>query len=80
MDNNVVRNQLLTNYNTEYAINCYRWLLEREGDIVIPAKEFKATPLTLKPEEQKKIFWLSILAFPSIGIILGVIVWFFRRK
>lgn len=66
--------------NVNYAINCIRWLMEKEEQISIPPKEFKLSALKLKPQEENKIFWLSIAVFPSIGIILGIAAWVMRRK
>ncbi|OHB70421.1 MAG: hypothetical protein A2W23_06175 [Planctomycetes bacterium RBG_16_43_13] len=63
-----------------YVSNCLKWLLERENEIAIPPKEFKATPLVLDKTQLDKIFWLSIVVFPSIGIVLGIVAWIMRRK
>jgi hypothetical protein len=66
--------------NFAYLINCLRWLTEKEKEITIPEKKFKLKPLILKAGDAKKLFWYSIAGLPSIGILLGLFVWYFRRK
>jgi hypothetical protein len=66
--------------NLYYTVNCLRWLLEREKELSIPPKKYDLTFLNIKKRDVRRIFWYSIAGIPSIGIILGLLVWFLRRK
>ncbi len=63
-----------------YVLNNFRWLLEQEGMIVAPPKRMDRRPLDLKPQQANLMFAVVVVVLPLVGIVLGVIAWFFRRK
>ncbi len=68
-------------YMTTYVLNNFRWLLELER--VVPAtkkKQIKQTTLFLPPGASAQIGWISMAGLPLLGIVLGIIAWWFRRK
>ncbi|MBI4565316.1 MAG: GldG family protein [Planctomycetes bacterium] len=81
-------NQFNTIYGTanletlDYIANTFRWLMEVEQRIADPIqpRSFKMKPLKLTPESKSVIGWVSIVGLPLLGVVLGVMAWFFRRK
>ncbi|MBI2900839.1 MAG: Gldg family protein [Planctomycetes bacterium] len=70
-----------TNFtNLEYILNQFRWLMGREELIAIPPKRPGQRPMDLSPSALDKIKWVTILGFPVLGVIVGALAWFVRRK
>lgn len=65
-----------------YIQNHFRWLLDREEVIAAPAaaKKPRMRPFTPPPGAISVIGWVSIGVIPLLGVVLGVLAWFFRRK
>jgi ABC-type uncharacterized transport system involved in gliding motility auxiliary subunit len=63
-----------------YVLNTFRWLLEKEGQIVAPPKQVERRPLELKAEQANLMFVVTVIVMPLVGVVLGTIAWFFRRK
>jgi hypothetical protein len=63
----------------QYIANNFRWLMGRQL-VVIPPNELKQSPLNISPAQLAKLKWVVLLGFPSLGVVLGIMVWFFRRK
>ncbi|HEY3225493.1 MAG TPA: Gldg family protein [Planctomycetota bacterium] len=65
-----------------YILNNFRWLLEREEVISNPAaaRKPRMKPFAPPPEALSVIFGISVFGVPALGVILGTLAWFFRRK
>ena len=65
-----------------YILNNFRWLLEREEVIANPAaaRKPRMKPFAPPPGAIPVIGWISIGGVPLLGVILGTLAWFFRRK
>jgi len=65
-----------------YILNNFRWLLEREMLIATPAaaRKPRMKPFTPPPGSIAVIGWISVAGVPLLGVVLGGLAWFFRRK
>ncbi len=66
--------------NLEYILNTFRWLMGEEKQISIPPKRPGQRPLDLTPDVLDRIKWITLLGFPALGFIVGILAWFLRRK
>ena len=64
----------------EYVLNNFRWLMEKENAITIPGRHSGRKPPEVNPEVLGRIFWVTVCGFPGLGVILGLLIWFMRRK
>jgi len=56
------------------------WLTQREKLIAINPKVPEDTKLALSSRQMSRIFWQVVAGMPGIAIILGILVWWRRRK
>ncbi|MDL1956743.1 MAG: GldG family protein [Candidatus Desulfofervidus auxilii] len=66
--------------NGDFGLNLISWLTEEENLIAIPPKEIKSTPLVLSHSQGKVIFYLPVVVWPLLMLIVGIVVYFRRRK
>lgn len=72
---------LLWPSNVEYVLNNVRWLTGREELIAdIKPKRPSQRPMDIPESAMKRIKWVSIGGFPALGILVGIVAWFIRRK
>lgn len=62
-----------------YFINTVKWLVEEEQEIV-GTEPLEEEPLKLSRGEDLQILIVSLVALPLLGVLLGGVAWFFRRK
>lgn len=62
-----------------YFLNTVSWLTEKE-DKIVEVKTIEEEPFKPTPGERTAILVISLGALPFLGIVLGVIAWFYRRK
>lgn len=76
---NLARN--LGNDIPDYFMNTFKWLTEREEEIVgPPPKKLEEEPLRLTDSDATIIRIIAWGVLPMLGILLGVTTWVFRRK
>jgi hypothetical protein len=63
----------------QYVVNHFRWLMEREP-FDLQVRKVSVKPLELSEAAFTQLRWVVLAGFPSFGILLGVVVWFLRRK
>ena len=65
-----------------YFLNNFRWLMEREVAIVTPeqARKVRMRPFDPPPGTDTVILVISVAVIPLLGIALGGLAWYFRRK
>jgi ABC-type uncharacterized transport system involved in gliding motility auxiliary subunit len=73
--NPILRHEL----QRDYVVNCFRWLAGREL-MGIEARRVSVKPLDMKAASVERLKWAVIAGFPSVGVLLGLVVWFMRRK
>ena len=65
-----------------FILNNFRWLLEREMLIAPPAESRKPRmkPFQPGPSGLSTMRWITIGGIPFVGIALGMLAWYVRRK
>lgn len=81
-DSNFASDQLLraSQANVVLLIDTLNWLAERESLLGIPPKEPERVRLSLTEPQIAWIYALALLILPGLAVILGVVVWFRRRR
>ncbi|MBI4834699.1 MAG: GldG family protein [Planctomycetes bacterium] len=65
----------------DFVINSIRWLARQEQFITIEPKKPEDTSIDLSKDNRPlKLTLISLVFIPSIGLLLGIIVWIMRRK
>lgn len=65
----------------EYFMNTFKWLTEKEEEIVgPPPKKLDEEPLRLTDSDALIIRVIAWGVLPLLGVLLGVTTWVFRRK
>ncbi|MBI2932465.1 MAG: Gldg family protein [Planctomycetes bacterium] len=71
----------MADFNLAYYVNNFRWLLDLEQVITPPVqRKIRMTPLDLPEGARRQIQWVSVGVLPLLGVILGVVAFWFRRK
>jgi ABC-type uncharacterized transport system involved in gliding motility auxiliary subunit len=67
-------------FNSDFMVNCIRWLAGQEQLISIKPRQPQDRRLMLNEEQLSRIFWVSILLIPLVMASFGFSVWFMRRR
>jgi len=79
--NNKFNSMPFPSYGPAYYLANWRWLLELEQVVTTDAKRpLPGRPPDLGAQGLKQIAWIVFGLLPTIGIVLGVFAWWFRRK
>lgn len=80
-DSDFAANQLLQARaeNAVLLANALNWLVERETLLGIPPKKTEQVKLSLTPDEFRMV-WLLALALPVLSVVMGIAVFFRRRR
>lgn len=81
-DTDFITNQYLyeTFGNKDFLLNSINWLAEEESLIGISPKEKQNDPIVLSSAQMNMILYTTVLGLPGIVLLLGIIVWWKRRK
>lgn len=80
-DSDFIDNAQITNLsNANFFLNVVNWLTSREKLIAIGPKMPEQTRVRLNAAQMNSIFWFSVAVLPGLGLVLGVVVWWRRRK
>lgn len=63
-----------------YFDNLFKWMTEREEEIIAAPKSFEDKPLVLTAQDKNFLFITAIICMPLIGVISGLVTYFRRRK
>jgi ABC-type uncharacterized transport system involved in gliding motility auxiliary subunit len=66
--------------NASFFLNIVNWLTNREKLIAIGPKIPEQTRVRLNAEQMNHILWFSLLGLPACSVLLGLGVWWRRRK
>lgn len=66
--------------NKDLFLNTVSYLAEEEDLIAIRSKESEATPVVLTATQVRLIFWLSVVVFPSVVLVSGLVIYSRRRR
>ena len=81
-DSDFADNQLLQANvgNSVLLTGALDWLVQRSGLSGIPPKKTEQVHLSLTRGELRSVYLLSLLVLPGLGVILGVWIYFRRRR
>jgi len=65
--------------NRDMFLNIVNWLAQQENLISIRAREPEDRRLTLTADQQRRLYWLSLLLVPAFVLGTGVYTWWRRR-
>jgi len=65
--------------NRDMFLNAVSWLAQQENLIAIRPREPDDRRLTITADQQRRVFWLSILFIPAAALGAGVYTWWRRR-
>ena len=65
--------------NRDMFLNAVSWLAQQENLIAIRPREPDDRRLTVTADQQRRVFWLSILFIPAAALGAGVYTWWRRR-
>ena len=76
----VANGQIRNMANADFFLNCANWLAVREKLIAIGPKKMENVTLSLSSKQMLRVFLVSVAGIPFIGLLLGIVVWFRRRR
>lgn len=81
-DSDFATNDYTGNYpgNLDIFLNSITWLAQKEAQLGISAKPQDFRQAVIKPIQMRIISWLTVFVIPAIGIVIGGIVWWERRR
>lgn len=65
--------------NRDLFLNTVNWLAQQENMIAIRAKDPEDRRITLTADQDRRIFWLTVLIIPGLILAAGVHAWWRRR-
>jgi hypothetical protein len=65
--------------NRDLFLNTVNWLAQQENLIAIRAKDPEDRRITLTEDQQRRIFYLTVLIVPGLILLAGVQTWWRRR-
>jgi ABC-type uncharacterized transport system involved in gliding motility auxiliary subunit len=66
--------------NLDLFLNAVSWAMEDESLISIRTKEDESGKIELSQTQGMLIFWLSVVIFPLLIAIAGIVIWVRRKK
>lgn len=66
--------------NEDLYANALLWLVDREQDIGIGPKPVASRQITLNDRRKSVVLWVCWFGLPGIGVLVGIGLWFVRRK
>ncbi len=66
--------------NRDLILNVISWLAEEEDLISIRPKSDIPRTISLTGRQMQVVFYLSVLLLPALGLLMGLNVWYRRRK
>lgn len=67
-------------YNSDFFLGLVNWTLGEDGGVTISARTLRQSRNVLSDEQFGTIFVLSGIVFPELLLIVGLGVWWFRKK
>jgi len=79
-DSDFASNSLLgAGRNADLFMNAVNWLAQQEDLIAIRAKDPEDRRITLTADQERRIFFLTVLIVPGLVLLAGVQTWWRRR-
>jgi ABC-type uncharacterized transport system involved in gliding motility auxiliary subunit len=65
--------------NRDLFLNAVNWLAQQENMIAIRPRDPQDRRVTLTADQERRIFWLTVLIVPGLILLAGVQAWWRRR-
>jgi len=65
--------------NQDLFLNAVNWLAQQENLIAIRPRDPEDRRITLTPDQERRIFYLTVLILPGLILLTGVQTWWRRR-
>jgi ABC-type uncharacterized transport system involved in gliding motility auxiliary subunit len=65
--------------NRDLFLNAVNWLAQQENMIAIRPRDPQDRRVTLTADQERRIFWLTVLIVPGLILLAGVQTWWRRR-
>jgi ABC-type uncharacterized transport system involved in gliding motility auxiliary subunit len=72
--------QLANAGNANLAANLVNWLGKKEESLGIAPRQPEQVSLVLSASQLRAIMLVSLVGLPALGIVLGLAVWWRRRR
>jgi ABC-type uncharacterized transport system involved in gliding motility auxiliary subunit len=72
--------EVVSDYNRDVFLAAVSWLAAKEQLVAIGPKRPEHVKLTLTAEQLGRMFYLTVVGLPLMGLLLGVLVWWRRRS
>ena len=79
-DSDFVGNGTMVGGNADLFMSALNWLVDREELIAIAPKPIEEVTLMLSRKQLTQMFWINVGGIPSVAAVIGLLVWFRRRK
>lgn len=79
-DSDFVSNGALAGGDQDLFMSSLNWLLDREVLMAIAPKPITEVHLSLTRKQLAKLFWINLAGIPSVSVVIGLLVWWRRRK
>ena len=79
-DSDFVSNGALAGGDQDLFMSALNWLLDREELMAIAPKPIEEIKLSLTRKQLGRMFWINTAGIPSAAGIVGLLVWWRRRK
>jgi ABC-type uncharacterized transport system involved in gliding motility auxiliary subunit len=79
-DSDFVANGALTGGDQDLFMSALNWLLDREQLMAIAPKPIEEIKLSLTRNQLRNMFWLNMVGIPSVAVVVGLLMWWRRRK
>ncbi len=66
--------------NLTLALNTFHWLVRQEEAIGIPPRSVEQVNLYLSEKQLGTILLITLVGMPALAIIIGIVVWYRRRR
>lgn len=65
--------------NRDLFLNSVNWLAQQENLISIRPRDPKDTRIALTADQQRRVFWITVVIIPGLILLAGVQTWWRRR-
>ena len=67
-------------FSVDFFLNAIAWLGQKEQMIALRPRIPERVKLELRANQVNRVFRLTVLGLPLLGILLGLLIWWVRRS
>lgn len=75
-----VENDLIEQVGSNFFTNAVNWLVKKDAVLDIAPKKPTEYGVALSPMSYTALAWTAFAVIPGVALLLGILVWFSRRK